>query len=131
IREAAFSGMLKIMKQDQIGLLEQIGGMKSGDGTVGKGFDKEFKLAKELVNQCGDKVDCYLQKMADPAYATDDKQFAGIKAAYMVGVLGDPAAAKKIADAIPKMSHPAIRFAAVTALDSLLPKGDAGIAAAL
>jgi hypothetical protein len=126
IREAAFSGMLKIMKQDQIKLVEEVAGMKSGDGTVGKGYAKEFAAAKDLVNACGDKVDCYLKKVGEPV--TDASQFAAIKAAYMVGVLGDAGAAKKIVEMLPKMSHPAVRFAAVTAVDSLSPKGDKDIA---
>jgi len=126
IREAAFSGMLKIMKQDQIKLVEEVAAMKSGDGTVGKGYAKELTAAKDLVNKCADKVDCYLHKIGEPV--TDATQFAGIKAAYMVGVLGDAAAAKKIVEMLPKMSHPAVRFAAITAVDSLSPKGDKDIA---
>jgi HEAT repeat protein len=129
IREAAFSGMMKIMKQDQIKLVEEVAGMKSGEGTVGKGYAKEFTAAKDLLGKCGDKVDCYLQKIGEPV--TDASQFAAIKAAYMVGVLGDAGAAKKIVDMLPKMSHPAVRFASIQAVDSLLPKGDAAIAAAL
>jgi hypothetical protein len=126
IREAAFSGMLKVMKADQIKIADEVAAMKSGDGTVGKGYDKEFKAAKELLAGCGDKVDCYLKKVGEPV--TDASQFAAIKAAYMVGVLGDAGAAKKIVEMLPKMSHPAVRFAAITAVDSLLPKGDAAIA---
>lgn len=129
IREAAFSGMLKIMKQDQTKLLDEVAAMKSGEGTVGKGFDKEYKAAKDLLGNCGDKVDCYLKKIGEPV--TDASQFAAIKAAYMIGVLGDASAAKKIVDMLPKMSHPAVRFASITVVDSLLPKGDPAIAAQL
>lgn len=129
IREFAFASMLKLAKPDQLKILDEVAGMKSGDGTVGKGFVKELAAAKELLNSCGDKVDCYLQKMSSPV--TDATQSSAIKAAYMVGVLGDAGAAKKIADLLPKMSHPAVRFAAITALDSLCPKGDAAIAAQL
>ena len=129
IREAAFGGMMKVMKQDQIKMVEEVAAMKSGDGTVGKGFAKEFTAAKDLVNNCGDKVECYLKKISEPV--TDATQFAAIKAAYMVGVLGDAGAAKKVVDFFPKMSHPAVRFASITAVDSLLPKGDAAISGQL
>ncbi|MFT3767272.1 MAG: hypothetical protein QM820_17375 [Minicystis sp.] len=129
IREAAFSGMMKVMKQDQIKLVEEVAAMKSGDGTVGKGFAKEFTAAKDLVNACGDKVECYLKKIGEPV--TDASQFAAIKAAYMIGVLGDAAAAKKVVDMLPKMSHPAVRFASITAVDSLLPKGDTAVSGQL
>jgi hypothetical protein len=131
IREAAFGAMMKIMKQDQIKQVEEVAAMKGGDGPLGKGFEKEFKVARDLANSCGDKVDCYLGKLTDPALQTDDKQFGGIKAAYMVGVLGDPGVRSKIMDALPKITHPAIRFAAVTVIDALSPKGDAAIAAQL
>lgn len=129
IREAAFSGMMKVMKQDQIKLVEEVAAMKSGDGTVGKGFAKEFTAAKDLLGTCGDKIDCYLGKISAPV--TDATQFAAIKSAYMIGVLGDASSAKKIADLLPKMSHPAVRFASITALDSLLPKGDPAVAGQL
>ena len=129
IREAAYAGMLKIVKQDQLKILDEIGAMKSGDHNVAKGFDKEYKQAKELLDTCGDKVDCYLDRIGKPV--TDKTQFGSIKAAYMIGVLGDAAAAKKIVAMLPKMSHPAVRFASITAVDSLLPKGDPAISAEL
>ena len=78
-----------------------------------------------------DKVDCYLGKLTDPALQTDDKQFAGVKSAYMLGVLGDASVKAKIMTAFPKISHPAIRFAAVSVMDSLSPKGDPAIAGEL
>ena len=131
IREAAFGGMLKIMKADQIKQVDEVAGMKASEGTVGKGFEKEYKLAKDLATACGEKSDCYLQKMTDPANQTDDRQFVGIKSAYMLGVIGDPAVRAKIVDALPKISHPAIRFSAITVIDALSPKGDPTIAAQL
>lgn len=129
IREAAYAGMLKVVKQDQLKVIDDIGAMKSGDHSVSKGFEKEYKQAKELLASCGDGVDCYLTRLGQPV--TDANQFGAIKSAYMVGVLGDAAAAKKIVDMLPKMSHPAVRFASITAVDSLLPKGDAAIATQL
>jgi hypothetical protein len=126
IREAAFSGMMKIMKQDQIKLVEEVAAMKSGDGTVGKGYAKELAAAKDLLGKCGDTVDCYLKKISEPV--TDANQFAAIKSAYMIGVLGDQSARAKIVDMLPKMSHPAVRFASVSVVDALSPKGDAKIA---
>jgi HEAT repeat protein len=129
IREAAFSGMLKIMKQDQIKLVEEVAAMKSGDGTVGKGYAKELAAAKDLLGKCGDKTECYLKKISEPV--TDKTQFAAIKAAYMIGVLGDQGARAKIVELLPKMSHPAVRFASVSVVDALSPKGDTKIAADL
>lgn len=129
IREAAFSGMMKIMKADQIKLVEEVAAMKSGDGTVGKGFAKELTAAKDLLGKCGDTVDCYLKKISEPV--TDATQFAAIKSAYMIGVLGDQKARGKIVEMLPKMSHPAVRFASVSVVDALSPKGDTGIAGQL
>jgi len=126
IREAAFGGMLKIMKKDQIKLVDEVAAMKSGDGTVGKGYAKELKAAKDLLEACGDDVACYLKKIGEPV--TDKTQFAAIKATYMIGVLGDQGARAKIVAMLPKMSHPAVRFASVSVVDALSPKGDAKIA---
>jgi hypothetical protein len=131
IRERAMEATLKLATKDQIKFIDDLAGVKSGEATLGKGYEKEIKLAKGLLAECGDKIDCFLGKLTDPAIQTDDKQSIGIKAAYQIGELGQADARTKIMAAYPKISHPAIRFAALTAVDSLSPQGDPAIAAQL
>ncbi|HVY47830.1 MAG TPA: hypothetical protein VHB21_18205, partial [Minicystis sp.] len=132
IREASLAAAMKLMKADQIDVVDELANMKANvDGkptTVGKGFDKEMKLAKELVKSCGDKVDCYLKALGDPKSQAQETQFTGIKAAYMVGALGNGDTRQKILDTMPKITNAAVRFVAVSAIDYLSPKGDKAIA---
>jgi len=85
-------------------------------------------MAKELLNACTDKVECYLAKLAEPASQAKETQFKGIKSAYMVGVHGNPDVRKKLIDLMPKLSNAAVRFVAVSVIDHFSPKGDKGIA---
>jgi hypothetical protein len=135
IREASLSTAMKIATADQFKLLEDLYNVKvtvEGKSTiVGKGFEKEFKIAKDLATTCGDKLDCYIGKLAAPESQKTETQFQGIKSAYMIGVLGNPAAREKIIEVMPKLTNGAVRFAAVSVIDALSPKGDAAIAASL
>lgn len=131
IREAALAAMLKVVTKEQLKILDDLAGMKNGTETVGKSFEKEIKLVKEVLNACGDNPDCYAAKLAEIDSNTDGKQLQGIKSAYMIGVIGNPAARAKIMASMPKISHPAVRFASVSVLDALSPKGDAALAGEL
>ncbi len=108
IRESAMAATLNLANKDQIKFIDDLAGMKTGEGTLGKGFEKEIKLAKSLLTECGDKVDCYLGKLTDPAVNSDDKQLVGIKSTYMLGELGGPDIRTKIMAIYPKITHPAI-----------------------
>lgn len=126
IRGNAFVLTLKLAKPDHLADLDKLGDMKaSGGSTIGKGYEKEAKAAKELLKECGDKLDCYLGKLADPNSHVGDKQFVGIKAAYMVGVLGSADVKAKLVDLVPKIQNGASRFVVVQAIDHFSPKGDA------
>lgn len=131
VRDVSLLTALKLMKADQIAEVDRLANTRSGSGTVGKSFEKEMKIAKDLLNACGDKADCYLGKLSDPASQTKDGQFQGIKSAYMLGVLGTPDVRQQIIDVMPKVSNAAVRFVAVSVIDALSPKGDADVASKL
>lgn len=135
VRDAAMGAILKLVTSEQLKLAEELVNMKTTEdgkpSTVGKGYDKEWKQTKDALAACGDKVDCWVGKMSDPAVQNDEKQFTGIKAAYMVGAFGKAETRQQILAAMPKITHPAIRFAAVTVIDYLSPKGDTAIATEL
>jgi HEAT repeat protein len=133
VREASLAAALKLMTAEQVADIDKLVNQKAqgADGkpsTIGKGLEKETKLAKDLVTACGNKVDCYLAKMADPASHEKDTQFAGIKAVYMVGVYGGPDVRQKIIDALPKYKSVAVRGLAASLIDHFSPKGDPDMA---
>lgn len=136
VRDASLLTALKLATADQFGEIDRLFNARTtgDDGkptTVGKSFEKEYKLAKDLATSCGAKVDCYIGKLSDPASQAKETQFQGLKAAYMVGVLGTPEVRQKIVDAFPKITNAAVRFISVTVIDSLSPKGDVELATKL
>lgn len=130
IRASTLLAAMKIMTSDQLPEVKKLYSMKmtGPDGKpteIGKGFESEFKQAEAVLKACGDKVDCYVAKLSDPEANSEKGQFAGIKAAYMVGILGGEAAKPKILEQLPKVPNAAIKFVAVSAIDAHSPKGDA------
>lgn len=135
-KETSMLAMMKMMKADQLADVEKFAGGKNlgADGkpsTVGKAFEKEMAQAKALLQACGDKVECYLAKLADPSVQDEKQQFTGIKAIYMVGILGSPEVKPKLIELMPKLKNSAIRGLAATVIDFYSPKGDKAMADAL
>ncbi len=137
IRSLALIAATKIMKADQVAEVETLYNTKSfleGEGgkktetTVGKAFEKEFKLAKDLVTSCKEKVECYFSALTLDENQGKEKQFAAIKAAYMIGILGKEADRAKLVDALPKLANPLVRGTALKALEAMSPKGDVELA---
>jgi hypothetical protein len=137
IRSIALVSATKVMKADQVAevqtlfdtkaFIEEEGGKKK-ETQIGKAFEKEFKQAKDLVNNCKENVDCYFSALTLDENQGKDKQFTAIKAAYMIGVLGKDADRAKLVDALPKLSNDLVRGTALKALEAITPKGDAAIA---
>jgi hypothetical protein len=90
-----------------------------------------FKLAAELLNACGDNVGCYLSKIQEPAVQDQKMQFMGMKAGYMLAILGNPGTSMEIAKALPKVKNAAVRFVATQAIDHLSQKDTLAVADAL
>lgn len=78
---------------------------------------------EEVTKECGDKVDCYLAAIEKSAYQSKEKQLAGIKAGYMIGVLGNEASRDKLITALGSIENAAVRFVAAQTIDYLTPKG--------
>ncbi|HEY4121033.1 MAG TPA: hypothetical protein VGM56_24385 [Byssovorax sp.] len=135
IREASLQAMLKVMKANQVDQIDELANIKgTAEGkptTVGKGFEKEIKLTKDLLTECGDKIECYIGKISDSKANAQDTQFIGVKAAYMIGVLGKPEVRAQVVSALPKASNTVVRGVAVFAVEFLSPKGDKAIADSL
>lgn len=137
VRSYSLVAATKVMKQAQIEEVQALYDMKTvieeqddkgktvkKDSQIGKAFEKEFKQAKDLLNNCKDGVDCYIAALTSDENQSKEKQFTGIKAAYMVGILGGDAERAKLVDALPKIQNDAVRLTALKAFEVLTPKGD-------
>jgi hypothetical protein len=89
-----------------------------------------YSRADELMKSCGTGAACYLEniKKTEAQSKDADKQFLGIKAAYMLAAFGDEGTASQIVKAMPDLENAAVRFAAAQAIDYVLPKGSAKVA---
>lgn len=135
-RAVVLTTAMKLMKADQVAEVDKlyeskIKGPDDKPSTLGKGYEKEYKATKAVLTECGDKLDCYFQKLGDPNSHVGDGQMVGIKSAYMIGVLGTPEAKGKLMETMPKITNAATRFVAGQVLDRLSPKGDAAVAGQL
>jgi len=95
------------------------------------GAEKEknaFKTAADVLGKCAEDVDCYIAKVKD-----DDASagFAGVKAAHMVGMLGDTRGGMELVKALPSVRNADVRAAAVLAIDHAVQKDAASVADAL
>ncbi len=115
IQQVLVTTALKVAKPDQLDAVK-----KAADSYGAKDL---VPLVEQVLKACGDKVDCYLQAIEKSEYQNKDKQLAGIKAGYMIGVLGDAAARDKLIDGLSAIDNAAVRFVAAQTIDQLTPKG--------
>ncbi len=108
---------------------DQLAAVKKAVDAYGTKLERDaLELARQLLARCGDRVACYLDAVADPGNQGRETQFAGIKAATMIGVLGDADSAEALVDALGSVDNAAIRFVAAGSIDHLLPNGSAALA---
>ncbi len=123
IQAALLQTAMKVMKKDQVDDVKKAVDAEGGD------LEKQaFAKAADLVNACADNVGCYLGKIEDPAVQEKKGEFIGIKAAYMLGMLGNDATKAEIMKRFPKVQSLGIKAALLGTIDHLSPNGDAKIA---
>lgn len=88
---------------------------------------KLFKLIEAQVKACGDRAACYVAAIQKPESLEQATQFAGVKAGYMIGILGNDAARDELVGAIDGLRNAAVRFVAAQAIDHLTPKGSKSV----
>ncbi|MCH2107941.1 MAG: hypothetical protein MK135_01310, partial [Polyangiaceae bacterium] len=85
--------------------------------------DDLSKVAEKIVKACGEDVNCYLKEIEKGENQNKKNQFAGLKAGYMIGVLGDAAARDKLVEGLAGIENGAITFVALQSIDHLAPEG--------
>jgi uncharacterized protein (DUF1778 family) len=98
-------------------------------GKYGSALDKQvLGFAQGPVDKCKEEHACYLAVL-DEIVPSSPKgaNMRHIKAAYMLGALGNVGTAKQLADKLDKVKDPGARLAVIEAIDHLCPKGDNAI----
>ncbi len=115
IQQSLVTTALKVAKPDQLESVKKAAASYDAKDLV--------PLMEEVLKACGEKVDCYVVAIEKSDYQSKDKQLGGIKAGYMIGVLGDAAARDKLIDGLGSIENAAVRFVAAQTIDQLTPKG--------
>lgn len=108
---------------------EQVSAVGAAMNKYGGELEKAvFNEAAALVKSCGKGVACYFDATTKTANQSEKSQFVGIKAAYMLGVLGDEKVRDQIAAGIDPITNAAVRFTAAKVIDYLSPNGSTATA---
>jgi hypothetical protein len=120
VRAAGLRAALALMKGAQAPAVAQVV-EKFGTAAAKDGF----RAGSQLVESCDVAVDCYQAKIAETEAA------AGVKAAYMLGELGDTSAAGRLIEKVAQFKSDGARIAALAAVDHLVKDGGKGLADSL
>lgn len=115
VQQSLISSAIKIAKADQWDKVMAAAKTHKVDDIA--------KTAETVMKTCGDKVDCYLTEVEKTDNQSEKNQLAGIKAAYMIGVLGDAKARDSLVERLSSLENDAVHFAALGSVDVLSPKG--------
>lgn len=97
----------------------------------GKEITDLVEQAEPVVKACGDDVGCYLKEVEKSEYQNKKKQFAAIKAAYMIGVLGDDKSRDALVERLPSLENGSVHDIAAQTIDQLSPKAAPQVVEAL
>lgn len=115
--------MLKLAKPDQ---MRKVKAVFSRYGT--KLETDLLAQVEPLVKECAERVDCYLTAIEKSENLDQKNQYAGIKAGYMIGILGDEKERDALVERLDSIDNAAVRFVAAKVIDYLSPKGSPEVA---
>ncbi len=108
---------------------EQVAAVGAAVEKHGSEIEKAvFAEAAGVVKSCGKEVACYFDAATKSANQEDKTQFIAIKAAYMLGILGNEKVRDDLVAGVDPISNAAVRFTAAKVIDHLSPKGSASAA---
>ena len=119
IQKALLRTAVKLMDDGQVDAVK-----KAVDAAGDSPIKKEHLQAAMLLGDCRRDVSCYPEKLENAALQGRSLQFAGIKAAYMLGGLGNDSTRAEIVKRLPRIKNDSIRAEALNAIDHLSPNGD-------
>lgn len=124
VRDATAVTVIKLMRWNQVRRVEAAilrWAPRQGEMKLEKAA---LQQGKGVLQACRNRVSCYLAKVIAPELQEKRNQFVGIKAAYMIGILGTDATRAEIVKALPQVRNPAISFILGQTLLRLAPDGD-------
>jgi hypothetical protein len=110
---------LKLAKPDQLATVKAAVD-RYGSADIEQ---KLYKIVEAQLKACGDRAACYVAAIQKPENQEQANQFAGVKAGYMIGILGNDATRDELVGVIDGIGNAAVRFVAAQAIDHLSPKG--------
>jgi hypothetical protein len=117
---------LKLAKPDQLPAV------KVAVDRYGTDIEKKaYKLTEALLKACGDRAACYIAAIQKGENQEPAAQFAGVKAGYMIAILGNDAARDELLGVLDSITNAGVRYVAGQAIDHLTPKGNKAVAAKL
>ncbi len=120
---------IKLMEPSQVEMVGKAVEKYGTDGKKGMPDTKDlFAQSSELLKSCNDRLSCYLAKIEEVSTRHNEKQFTGIKAAYMVAIYGDESVPTELIKRLEKIENPAIRHVLAMDIDMLSPKGSLDVA---
>jgi hypothetical protein len=114
---------MKLAKPDQ---LAEVGAAVQRYGSPDI-EQKAFKLVEAQLKACGDRAACYVAAIQKSENQEQANQFAGMKAGYMIGILGNDSTRDELVGVIDGINNAAVRFVAAQAIDHLTPKGSKAV----
>ncbi|MDX2054989.1 MAG: hypothetical protein SFV15_21480 [Polyangiaceae bacterium] len=117
---------LKLAKPDQLPAVKKA--VDRYGTSIEKGL---YTQAEKILTACGDRVGCYLTAIEKRENQENDTQFIGIKAGYMIGILGNDQSRSDLIQRLDSIDNAALRFVSAQAIDQLSPKGSKEAAASL
>jgi len=129
-RKAAAASMtvaaMKLVKPDELA------SVRAAVGKYGSDIEKgALKQVEAVLGTCKEDLDCYIGVLQKPETQKRENQFAGIKAGYMVAILGNEQTPAKLVDGLGSVTNAGLRHVVAQAIDKLSPKGSKAVAAKL
>jgi hypothetical protein len=122
-KSAALTSAIKVMRGTHVAKVKAI------VDKIGHEREKSaFSVSAELLAKCAEDVDCYLARLKD---GDASEGFVGIKAAHMVGMIGDSRAGMEMVKLLPSLRNAETRTALVLAVDRVVQKDARAVADAL
>lgn len=108
---------------------KQMRSVKRAINRYGTDIEKDlYAKSDELTKACTSNVSCYLSAIEKGENQEQKNQFAGIKAGYMIAILGDQKVRDDLIERLESIDNAAVRFTAAQAIDHLSPKGSKDVA---
>ena len=123
VRSAGLLSAIQLMKPDQVPAVKRTLDQLGNDAAK-----EAFRLGTQLLESCDVAIDCYDAKLFQGGAQGG---FASMKAAQMLGVLGDAKAATKIVERLAQLGNADARAAALSCVDHLARENSGAVADAL